>query len=211
VTDAPAQLLELAVWAGQHGLTIAEKERDQLANYLKLLEIWSTKLALIAVGDEPLVVRKHLADCLYAASACPTTGRAADLGSGAGLPGIPVAIARPDLHVDLVESRSKKVSFLMQATQDLANARPLGRRAETLEPASYDIVLARALAPLDRLLPVSARLLRPGGVVLAMKSPSFERELTRIDPKCVGLVLADILPYDLPSGESRVLLRFTSA
>jgi len=207
VSDRLAQLAELAKWSASHGLDLTPAQRDSLHKYLELLDIWSVRLALVGAAERPLLVRKHLADSLFAAAHCPTGGCGADLGSGAGLPGIPVAIARPRLNIDLVESRGKKVSFLIQATQDIPNATPVGRRIESLAPAAYDFVLARALAPLERLLPMCVPLLRSGGTILALKSSSFRDELARVDLEDAGLELAEVLSYDLPSGESRELLK----
>ncbi len=206
--EAAGELEELRAWTGTHGLQLADEQCNKLANYLELLRLWSERMALVGARERPLLVRKHLADSLYVASRCGEVGRAADLGSGGGLPGIPVAIARPGLQIDLVESRGKKASFLAQASQALPNAHPLARRIESLDRGIYDLVMARALAPLDRLLPLARPLLRPGGALFAMKSAAFEDELAAASASSAGFALAETHTYELPSGEPRALLVF---
>ncbi len=199
---------ELRSWSRAQGLELPDGAFEQLANYLKLLRVWAARGALVGAAEMPVMVRKHFADCLFAASVCPVSGRAVDLGSGAGLPGLPIAIARPELRVDLVESRAKKASFLTSAARSVANAHVLCTRIEDLTVASYDVAFARALAPLDRLLPLARRVLPAGGALLAMKSASFSGELARVDLPAARLHLAATTRYRLPTGEERVILRF---
>lgn len=209
MSAVPAELRELQRWCrDQTSLEVPDTALAQLANYLELLRLWSKRAALIGPAEEAVLIGKHLADSLFAAAACPAAGRAADLGSGAGLPGIPIAIARPNLQIDLVESRAKKASFLADATRHLANARVATTRIEDLAGADYDVVVARALAPLERLLPLAGPLLRPHGTLLALKARSFEAELAAADPQAAGLTLEESNEYQLPTGERRVLLRF---
>jgi 16S rRNA (guanine527-N7)-methyltransferase len=208
VSRLPPELAELRPWLRENAVEVAEPELEKVANYLKLLTIWAKKLALVSAGEIPLLVRKHLADCLYAASRCPLRGRAADLGSGAGLPGIPVAILRPELAVDLIESRAKKISFLTQATHGIANARPLNRRVEDLAGGDYSLAIARALAPLQRLLPLARPLLTSGGTLIAMKSERYPEELDGIDLGSSGFRIEEVEAYRLPTKEQRILLTF---
>lgn len=200
---------KLSPWCRAHGLEITPEQLDKLDNYLKLLKIWAARVSLIGISEVPVLATKHLPDCLFAAAHCPQSGRAADLGSGAGLPGIPLAIVRPGLEVDLVESRAKKISFLTEATRDVPNATVRPQRIEKLH-RTYDVVVARALAPLDRLLPLARPTLLRGGQFLAMKSSSFARELTGIEPRSTGFSLTESVAYELPSGEHRTLLKFVA-
>lgn len=199
---------ELRSWSRQQGIDLPESAVEQLADYLELLKIWATRGALVGASEMPVIVRKHFADCLFAASLCPANGRAVDLGSGAGLPGLPIAIVRPGLSVDLVESRAKKVSFLTAAARTIGNAQVRSTRIEDLAPADYAVALARALAPLDRLLPLARGVLPVGGALLAMKSASFEDELAKVDLPAAHMELAATSRYRLPTGEDRVILRF---
>ncbi len=208
MTDFAADLHRLRSWVGEHGLEITDSHLREFSKYLELLEIWSKKVALVGSAELPLLATKHLADCLFAAAHCPDRGNAADLGSGAGMPGIPIAIVRPELRVDLIESRAKKISFLVQATQKLANARSINRRIESLAGRDYDLATARALASLDQLLPLARPVLRRGARLLAMKSATYQQELDKADLATADFILEATHHYTLPTGEKRSLLIF---
>lgn len=198
----------MQAWSAKRGLEVPDAALSELDNYTKLLRFWSQRQALIGAGEAPLVVRKHVADALAAAARCPSTGRAADLGSGAGLPGIPIAIARPQLEVSLIESRQKKASFLTVAAQRIPNARVVSGRIEDVAAGQYDVAVARALASLDRLLPLARPVLRPGGLLLAMKSRAYAAELASASPSSAGFAFEKVTEYQLLTGESRALLEF---
>ena len=204
-------LAEVRDWCLKEDLAIADADFDRLTKYLDLLRLWSSRSSLIGPAEVPVLATKHLADCLAAAAHCPHEGRLADLGSGGGLPGIPIAITRPNLQVDLVESREKKLSFLTQAASKLKNANPLCKRIEDLERGVYDCVIARALAPMDRLLPLAHRPLRMGGTLLAMKSASYQSELKGQKESDFGFSPIEAIGYTLPSGHERVLLKLSKS
>ena len=111
------------------------------------------------------------------------SGSLADLGTGPGLPGIPLAIAKPQLQVTLVESNGKKARFLREAvrTLGLGNTRVAESRAEALqEPGTYDAITARALDSLSGIIKVGGHLLKPGGKLLAMKGIRPEEEIAAL-------------------------------
>jgi len=205
VSSADPGLAELAPWCAREGLELTDAQLQSLANYVKSLRFWGDKVALLGRGESARLSDKHLPDCLFAATRCPPSGRFADLGSGAGLPGIPVAIARPGATIDLIEARGKKASFLADATKDLHNAQVVNRRIEDLQ-VTYEIALARALAPLPRLLELVRPTLEAGGQLLAMKSSAYADELAECDLGKTGFDLVEPVEYELPSGEPRVLL-----
>src|SRR4051794_31424731 len=126
---------------------------------------------------------RHLLNSAALAGAIPAGAEVVDLGSGAGLPGIPVSLAGGPATMTLVEPMQRRAGFLREvlATLDLAAAgvdlRVLAARAEQLPPASADVVLARAVAPLARLLELSLPLLRPAGTLLALKGRSAHAEV----------------------------------
>jgi 16S rRNA (guanine527-N7)-methyltransferase len=143
----------------------------RLLAYLALLAKWNAAYNLTAIRDPRQMVTMHLLDSL-AMHPFVGEGALADLGTGPGLPGIPLAIAKPGLQVTLVESNGKKARFLREAVRQLglANARVAESRAEALdEPAAYDHLTARALATLAGIVEVGGHLLKPGGRLLAMK------------------------------------------
>ncbi|MBW3561671.1 MAG: 16S rRNA (guanine(527)-N(7))-methyltransferase RsmG [Actinobacteria bacterium] len=121
---------------------------------------------------------RHVPECLALARMLPDgAGRLVDVGSGGGLPGIVIAIARPDLRVTLVESTRKKADFLRATTRALElDVEVVNERAETLS-GDFDLATARAVAPLGRLIPWVVPLLRPGGRLFAVKGERWREEL----------------------------------
>ena len=157
------------------GLAALALDADALAPpllaYLALLDRWNRTYNLTAIRDPGEMVTRHLLDSL-AMHAFVEDGALADLGTGPGLPGIPLAIAKPRLRVTLVESNGKKARFLREAvrTLKLGNACVAESRAEALqEPNTYDVLTARALDTLAGIIKVGGHLLKPGGKLLAMK------------------------------------------
>ena len=147
-----------------------------LLAYLFLLVHWNRAYNLTAIRDPQDMVARHLLDSLalhpFVAGLAARGGTLADLGTGAGLPGIPLALAHPPLQVTLVESSGKKARFLREAvrTLGLSNVRVAQARIEALDaPGSFDAITARALATLPLIVQLGGHLLKPDGTVLAMK------------------------------------------
>ncbi len=153
-----------------------------LLDYLALLARWNRTYNLTAVRDPREMVTRHLLDSL-AMQPFVEDGNLADLGTGPGLPGIPLAMARPQLQVTLVESNGKKARFLREAvrTLGLSNARVAESRAEALDEAvAYDALTARALDVLAGIIQVGGHLLKPGGRLLAMKGVRPDEEIAAL-------------------------------
>ena len=168
-----------------------------LLAYLALLDRWNRTYNLTAIRDPREMVGKHLLDSL-AMHAYLGAGSLADLGAGAGLPGIPLAIAKPALQVTLVESNGKKARFLREAvrTLGLANARVAESRAESLdEPGAYDAITARALATLPLIIELGGHLLKPGGRLLAMKGAVPDDEIAALP---AGWRVESVRPLTVP-------------
>jgi 16S rRNA (guanine527-N7)-methyltransferase len=154
-----------------------------LRDYLSLLERWNRTYNLTAVRDPREMVARHLLDSLSMHAHVRDLATLADLGTGAGLPGIPLAIAVPGLEVTLVESNGKKARFLREAvrTLKLGNAQVVEARAEDVDlDGVFDAITARALATLADILAVGAHLLAPGGRLLAMKGAPPEAEIAAL-------------------------------
>jgi len=152
---------------GQADPTLAAR----LLDYLALLVQWNQAYNLTAVRDPQEMLGRHLLDSLSVVPYLPA-GPLADLGSGAGLPGLVIALARPERAVTLVESNGKKARFLREAVRQLglAQVRVVQARAENLaEPGAYGCITARALGTLAQLVQFGGHLLRPDGQLLAMK------------------------------------------
>jgi 16S rRNA (guanine527-N7)-methyltransferase len=157
--------------SGLRALGLAPALSEPLLAYLALLDRWNRTYNLTAIRDPGEMVAKHLLDSL-AMHRHVAGGTLADLGTGPGLPGIPLALARPALQVTLVESNGKKARFLREAlrTLSLDNARVAESRIEALDmPGAFDAITARALATLPLILELGGHLLKPAGTLLAMK------------------------------------------
>jgi 16S rRNA (guanine527-N7)-methyltransferase len=153
-----------------------------LLAYLSLLVRWNATYNLTAVRDPQEMVTRHLLDSL-ALQPYVESGSLADLGSGPGLPGIPLALARPQLQVTLVESNGKKARFLREAVRTLGigNARVVETRAEALDEAGrFDTITARALDTLAGIVAVGGHLLKPEGRLLAMKGAAPDAEVAAL-------------------------------
>ena len=145
---------------------------EPLLAYLGLLARWNATYNLTAIRDPREMLVKHLLDSLAMHAHLDGIESLADLGTGPGLPGIPLAIARPQLQVTLVESNGKKARFLREAARQLklANVAVAESRIEAFAaPGQFDAITARALATLPLILELGGHLLKPAGRLLAMK------------------------------------------
>src|SRR4249919_2395179 len=156
---------------------------QDLQAYLVLLDRWNRAYNLTAIRDPREMVAKHVLDSLAMQPFVRDLDTLADLGAGAGFPGIPLALACPRLHVTLVESNGKKARFLREAvrTLHLDNAHVAESRIEALdEPAAYDAITARALATLPLIVELGGSLLKPAGRLLAMKGARPDEEIAAL-------------------------------
>ena len=166
------------------GLSLAPGQLAALATFVAELADWNTRMNLTAITDPAEVVDKHLLDSL--AVLPHVKGLAvADVGSGAGFPGLPLAVADPDRRYTLIESTGKKVKFLRHAVErlDLPNVDVLLGRAEALKPSQpFDSVISRALGPLSDFIRVAGHLAGRRGRLLAMKGKPPTDELKALPP-----------------------------
>jgi len=142
---------------------------------------------LLGPREAPRVWDRHVLNCAVVAELVPDGARVVDVGSGAGLPGIPLALARPDLQIVLVEPLARRVEWLLEVIADLGLAIEVerGRAEEAVVRRRWegaDVVTARAVAPLSRLAAWSLPLLRTGGLLLAVKGASAPTEIERDGP-----------------------------
>ncbi len=135
---------------GEFQIAVSDSQVLQIQQYTRILLAWNEKINLTSIRDPLEILNRHFCECMYAASTVPVEhGRLADVGSGAGFPGLPLKIIRPELQVFLIESNVKKATFLAEVIRDLglAGARVLVSRYEELaeEVAPLDFVCSRAL------------------------------------------------------------------
>jgi 16S rRNA (guanine527-N7)-methyltransferase len=179
------------------GLELSAEQEARLVAHLDLLDEWSSRMNLTAIRDRPAQLTKHLLDSL---TVLPFLhgNRIADVGSGAGFPGVPLAIVEPGRHFALIESTGKKCRFLehVRDTLGLANVEVVQARAEAYRPEMrFDTVIARAVGPLAGLVKVAGHLVVGGGRLLAMKGRYPEDELAA---RLTGWKVAAVHPLSVP-------------
>lgn len=156
--------------------------QDLAVAYHESLATDATTRGFIGPREKPRLWDRHIYNCAVIGEAIPEGARVIDIGSGAGLPGIPLAIARPDLQVTLLEPLLKRSNYLAEITEKLGldNVTVIRDRAENLgKDAKFDVVTSRAVAPLAKLARWSLPLCKPGGMMLAMKGASASEEIER--------------------------------
>lgn len=192
--------------SGLAGLGLDAAHAPRLLDYLALLLRWNAAYNLTAIRDPAEMVTKHLLDSLamhrFVDPLAASGGALADLGTGAGLPGIPLAIVKPGLAVTLVESNGKKARFMRQAIRELGlpGVRVAESRIEALdEPGAYAAITARALATIPLILELGGHLLADDGVLLAMKGVHPAEELAQLP---AGWALRGSHPLRVPGLEA---------
>lgn len=198
---------KLATGIAELGVQADTETRQKLLDYVALLEKWNRVHNLTAVRDPQEMVTLHLLDSL---SVLPHIGGGLllDVGSGAGLPGIPLALLRPDVKVTVLDSSHKKASFLRHAKAALgiANLEVVCGRVEQYQPAHrFDIVISRAFSDLAEFLCLTRHLLADGGLWLAMKGVHPYDELAQLQG-----YTSEVLPLRVPGLEAQrhlVILR----
>jgi 16S rRNA (guanine527-N7)-methyltransferase len=201
--------------ADRASLTLSQQQIDQLSRYLDLLLEANQQMNLTRIDTREEAEIGHVGDSLTLLRYLPKAGfTLADVGSGGGVPGLPLAIARPDATVLLIESTQKKAAFLQRAIDEmkLTNVRVSSRRAEEeargAARESFDIVAARALAALNVLVEWCLPLVKVGGKLLAMKGGKIAEELPAATRaiKTLGGGEVAVHPASLPGAEQHVIV-----
>lgn len=203
---------------GLQALALPVELQPPLAHYLEELQRWNSAYNLTAVRDPAEMVVRHLLDSLAIlphVEACMATAepRLLDVGAGAGLPGIPLAIARPQWALSLLDSNGKKARFLRHVQRSLAlpQVQVIEGRIEQLDPAApYPLIVSRAFASLADFVRLSARALAPGGRWLAMKAHVSDEELAAIPPTVAVETIHPIEVPGLREARKLVVLRTVS-
>lgn len=190
-----------------------ESKAEAMKRFFILLQETNAEMNLTRIDEEKEAVVKHFYDSLAVTRLLKVSGKVADIGSGAGFPGIVLAIAFPEAHFSLVESNGKKCRFLHQAVEalDLGNVSIINARAENLrEKETFDIAIARAVSDLRVLTELIAPLLKVGGRFVAMKGRNADEELmlAKHALKETNLSLEQEDTFELPEemGERKNLL-----
>jgi 16S rRNA (guanine527-N7)-methyltransferase len=180
------------------GLVVDVPAQERLLRFLDLLVKWNRVHNLTAVREPERMIAQHLLDSLSILPQLNGAVRVVDVGSGGGLPGIPLAVARPDFEVTLLDSSHKKCAFQrqVQAELGLANISVACARVETWKPGEhFDIVVSRAFADLGEFAQLAGHLLQDQGRLLAMKGVYPYEEIARLPS---GYSLAKVVPLKVP-------------
>jgi 16S rRNA (guanine527-N7)-methyltransferase len=198
-----AQLKRIAEGAAQMGLSLSPEQLKLLGRHVDLLLKWNRSINLTAITDPDEVAEKHVLDSLAVVPVLPS-GSLLDAGTGGGFPGIPVAIAKPELEITLVDSVQKKVAFLKSALAELRlpKVRAYAARLEG-NPSREDLprvhaAVARAFAPPAQWLALAEQYVLPGGVAICMLGPTDE-----VPDRVGDLALQEQLSYVLPYSRSQ--------
>ena len=208
-----ARLQELAQAVG---ISLSGPQLGKFQRYLELLLVWNEKVNLTAITEPQEVVIKHFLDSLLLLNTVSLKqgAKVIDVGTGAGFPGIPLKIARPDLDLTLLDSLNKRLVFLQELLKELelsaetvhCRAEEGGRKKELR--GKFDFVTARAVAPLNLLCEYCLPFLKVGGIFAAMKGPNCSEEIEAAK-KAIGILGAEIKEkkeLDLPDGSGRTII-----
>jgi 16S rRNA (guanine527-N7)-methyltransferase len=176
---------------------------EEISRYAEILATWGIDRGLVGPKEGPRIWDRHIANCIPVTTLIPQEATVLDVGSGAGLPGIVIALARPDLKVTLLEPLQRRVDFLEEVKAALGLDIVIKRgRADSFK-GSFKVVTARAVAPLPKLATISWHFVAPGGSLLAMKGESATSELeqARIEVPKVFKKVAKAEVHEISIGE----------
>lgn len=179
------------------GLTLESDTQQRLLAYVALIEKWNRVYNLTAIREPEKMVSHHLLDSLAVAPHLHAA-RLLDVGSGAGLPGIPLALANPDMQVTLLDSNHKKAAFLNQVLMELKlkNAVVCAERVESWQTDNrFDAIISRAFSDMGEFVRITQHLLAPGGQFAAMKGLHPYEEIDKLPP---GFKVRQVLPLAVP-------------
>jgi 16S rRNA (guanine527-N7)-methyltransferase len=186
---------------------VSRETLEKLKRYQSLLEKWQAKINLVSATTLPEFWERHILDSWQIVPHLGAAKSLADLGSGAGFPGLVIAACRPEIELHSVDSDTRKIAFQIDVARELGlKVKFHSVRVESLaKKLRVDVVAARALAPLTQLLAWAAPLLAPGGLCTFLKGATYESELTQA--KSAWHMGVDIVPSRAEKGAALLLLR----
>jgi 16S rRNA (guanine527-N7)-methyltransferase len=160
-----------------------KESAEKADRYAEILQSWGIERGLIGPREGDRIWDRHIANCIPVTTLIPEGVKVVDVGSGAGLPGIVIALARPDLELTLIEPLQRRVDFLNEVINTLELPITVIRGKSESVKKSFEVVTARAVAPLPKLLNISWHLVKSQGALLAMKGESAQAEIDGTEPK----------------------------
>lgn len=204
---------ELSALFEKSGMTVNEEQYGLLDKYAELLVEYNKVMNLTGITDPMGISEKHFLDSLliFNLADIPENSAVIDVGTGAGFPGVPMKLYRPDLDITLLDSLNKRINFLEAVSGETlpmtcihSRAEEGGRKNELRE--RFDIAVARAVAALPVLAEYCMPYVKVGGCFIAMKGPNEDISQGENAVKILGGEISDILNYELPSGDKRVIV-----
>lgn len=191
----------------QMNIDLTVPQQLQLLAFIDLLKKWNSTYNLTALRNDQDVISHHILDSLTLLPYVEHARGLIDVGSGGGMPGIPVAIARPDLPVALLDANSKKTSFLQQAVIELGltNVQVITARVEAMVGEQFDVITSRAFAELNDFITITKQLMAKGGCWAAMKGVYPYEEIERL-PDNAELIQVDKLTVPHLNAERHMVL-----
>ena len=197
------------------GLSLSSRERESFSLYAAELKKWNSKVNLTAITKDREIAIKHFVDSLSLAPYLKEGDRLLDIGSGAGMPVIPLKIVRPEISMVSVDAVAKKIHFQRHVIRilNLQNIEAIHARVEELHEThrhSFSIITSRAFTRLDRFVSLAAPLLSEGGVLIAMKGDQADGEIAASDEvvHAGGFTVTSMHRYSLPLGMGARVLTF---
>ena len=169
--------------AVKYGVFLTDSHIEKFSSFLKLLEEWNRKMNLTGTSDRARIITELMLDSIIPVPWLPSEGKLVDIGSGAGFPGLMIKILKPGIHIRLIESNRKKVSFLKHAIRvlQLRNATAVNARFEAVSASmkddTADLITSRAMTDLCRLINLCISFLNPGGTLVCFLGSQWKREL----------------------------------
>ncbi|MBN2466527.1 MAG: 16S rRNA (guanine(527)-N(7))-methyltransferase RsmG [Deltaproteobacteria bacterium] len=201
--------------AREVGTNLPPESASRVQLYFRELLAWNQKINLTGSADETVLLLDHFIDSLLPSKFIPLRSTLVDIGSGAGFPGIPLKIIRPDISVTLLDASLKKIVFLRHIvrTLDLKGVSTYHGRTEdcSREKRIFSVCIGKAFGPLSVFLPAALPLRTPGGVIIAMKGPNYKREVQLVESNFSqwSIALRQIEHFVLPStNKKRAILVF---
>lgn len=196
------------------GFDVSKEQYDKFDAYAEALVEWNEKMNLTAITDSEGIAVKHFLDSILPLKFIdvPKNASLIDVGTGAGFPGVPLKIYRPDIKLTLLDSLNKRINFLTEACKAAdITAECVHGRAEDCGRVSeyrgkYDIAIARAVAAMPVLAEYCMPLVKVGGIFAAMKGPNENYSDGEKAVKTLGGEIADVKEYALPNGDKRALI-----
>lgn len=201
-------------WCSENNILITQQQIEQFEKYASLLQQWNEKMNLTAITDDEDIAVKHFIDSISLLKYYDVKGRVIDIGTGAGFPGVPLKIMRPDIELTLLDSLNKRLVFLDEVCRQIGiSAELVHSRAEegSRKPEyreKFDLAVSRAVANLPALCEYCLPYVKGGGAFISLKGPDAENEIEAAEKafNILGGKVENSERFFLPDGSSRTLI-----